>query len=292
VIVVRLWGGLGNQMFQYALGRRLAIANDVPLKLDLSALVRDPLRRFGCDLFCIRARIAVPADLAMFSEARPARAGRSRPASWWRVARRPRAVKVKERSLTFDPAVLATRSPALLFGYWQSERYFVEISPTIRADFRLAEPMTAGRNELLGRIASCNAVSVHIRRGDYVTNPAANAFHGTIDAEWYRRSLDLMVEWTGDPTFFVFSDDPAAARALLQTDRPTVFVDPGADGRDAEDLHLMAACRHHVIANSSFSWWGAWLNPNPARRVIAPAEWFVGVPTRTGDRVPPGWIVL
>jgi hypothetical protein len=176
-----------------------------------------------------------------------------------------------------------------LAGYWQSERYFSDIGDVIRQDFTLVAPMVPRRLEIRRRIRDCNAVSVHVRRGDYASDPAISQSHGTCPPEWYHQTMTRMAGAIENPTFVVFSDDPAWARANLPPSRPMIFVDPGRDGRDAEDIRLMSDCRHHIIANSTFSWWGAWLNPRPDKKVIAPARWFNRAQHDTRDLIPPGW---
>jgi hypothetical protein len=244
------------------------------LKLDLSPYRTDSFRNFSCDLFRIQATIATPLDIK-------------------RVARRwlgPCAIPVvRERAFTFDAEAAMTASPAYLDGYWQSENYFSAVAEIIRHDFTLAAPMSARRADIFRQIAGCNAVAVHVRRGDYADNPRIALSHGTCPPEWHRETMGRMAAAVGDPTFFVFSDSPGWARANLPDDWPAIFVDPGLDGRDAEDIHLMAACRHQIIANSTFSWWGAWLNPRPDKRVIAPKRWFNQATHDTRDLIPSGW---
>lgn len=290
VVGVKLCGGLGNQMFQYAAGLRLANDVGAPLILDVAAFADDPQRSYQLDHFAISGRVMSPVE----AEAMRPTAARLHP----RLSRLfgrllPSGLNyVRETGFTYDPAVLRARPPAYLDGYWQSERYFVAMAERVRKEFALAQPMSAARQPLLAAIRGVMAVSVHVRRGDYVSNPAANAYHGTCAPEWYSQAIARMAALVDGPVFFVFSDDPDWARANLTVPDGTTFVDPQDDGRDFEDMHLMAACRHHIIANSSFSWWGAWLNPSPDKRVIAPARWFAGADHDTRDLLPPTWIRL
>jgi hypothetical protein len=197
---------------------------------------------------------------------------------------------VAERGFSYDPAVAALRPPVALYGNWQSERYFADIAGTIRADFTLAEPLDAIRQQLANEIAATpRSVSVHVRRGDYVTNPTANAYHGTCEPAWYAAAKARLEESLAGARYIVFSDDVAWARANLPDFADALFVEPAADGRDERDMHLMSLCRYHIIANSSFSWWGAWLDPRPDKRVIAPARWFAGAAHDTRDLIPTAW---
>jgi len=283
VIVTNIIGGLGNQMFQYAAGRRLALHLGVPLRLDLGAMADYKVHNYALRDFRI---VAEDADSAGIPAPRRGLMGKidrlfgTGPKGFQRVT---------EKAFTFDPEILDLTGDVLLVGYWQSQKYFVDVADAIRSDFSLATPWSPRSAALARDIADTKAVSVHVRRGDYVTNPQANAFHGTCSPDWYTRAMARMVETYDDPTFFVFSDDPAWARENLSSTRPMIFVEPQVGGRDAEDMLLMAACRGHVIANSSFSWWGAWLDPRDDKHVIAPSRWFLAEGMDTRDLIPETW---
>ncbi|MCK8780200.1 alpha-1,2-fucosyltransferase [Rhizobium sp. NTR19] len=284
MIVTRIIGGLGNQMFQYAAGRALAIASQAPLKLDLSEMEKYKLRSFALDQFKIQVQPAKPAEL-------PARRPKTlidRVSGIWN--RRPHYEHVVETSMTFDPTVLQRRGEIYLSGYWQSEKYFSAVAAEIRSDFNLKGAMSEMRDGTRTQIVSAaSPVSVHVRRGDYVTNPAANAVHGTCPPEWYDEAMSRMQQRHANVTFFIFSDDPQWARENLHSTSPMHFVEPQGDGRDGEDMHLMAACHDHIIANSSFSWWGAWLNPRMDKHVIAPRQWFKAQDKDDRDIIPASW---
>ncbi|MFN4276643.1 MAG: alpha-1,2-fucosyltransferase [Ferrovibrio sp.] len=286
MIVIRLLGGLGNQMFQYAFGRRLALERGVPLKLDIESFRSDKLRNYELGHLNIKAELAHKADLANMIpwpqrlHPRLARLGRYWPS---------RMPTVHERGFQFNPAALNCGSSAYLIGYWQSERYFSTIADTIRAEFQPVQPLSAQRIALAEQMATVNAISLHVRRGDYASNPVTLEHHGLCPIEWYVEAMGRMAERIIDPVFFVFSDDPEWTRSNLPHRWPLVFVDPQGDGRDFEDMHLMARCRHHITANSSFSWWGAWLNPRPDKLVFAPRRWFATNALDTRDLIPDTW---
>lgn len=286
LIVVQLCGGLGNQMFQYALGRHLSLATGSRLRFDLALLADDPQRSFALGGFCIAGAVATADEIAELPLA---------PRHGWvaRVMRRfSRDISVREKAFPFDPQILAATPPTYLRGYWQSEKYFAQIAPQIRQDFRLTSPMVESRGRIAGEIEATQAISVHVRRGDYVSNATANAYHGTCSPEWYERAMSHLASVVENPVFFVFSDDPDWARRNLRAKGRMKFVAPQSDIKDHEDMHLMAMCQHHIIANSSFSWWGAWLNPDPQKRVVAPARWFNQAGHYTGDLIPPAWTCL
>jgi hypothetical protein len=288
MIVTNLCGGLGNQMFQYAFGRRLALDHKTSLWLDISSFKGgeargETPRNYRLHFFRIKARLLPPwlgALLLPFPRRLPPR--------FAKMPRWPGLVsKLTEEGMGYNPKALQAGGSLYVEGYWQTERYFAAVADEIRADFQLAEPMTDMRQAIAAQM-SASAVSVHVRRGDYITNANAAAFHGTCSPEWYARAMNHMAENVKDPRFFVFSDDPEWSRANLPSFPQMVFIDPQPDGREFEDIHLMSHCRHHIIANSSFSWWGAWLNPSPDKKVIAPERWFLAEADLT-DRVPASW---
>jgi len=285
VIVTRIVGGLGNQMFQYAVGRAVSIASAQAFKLDLTEMERYTLHSLQLDQFNIQAEIALPEEVPF--PARKSLFGRTINA----VRNRRRINQVFEKSLSFNSDILELRSSAYLSGYWQSEKYFSAHADTIRRDFSLKRSLSRERLDTLAKICkSTFPVSVHVRRGDYVTNAVANSIHGTCEPGWYRTAMTTMT--ASNPTFFVFSDDPNWARENLPAFEKMYFVEPQADGRDAEDMHLMASCRSHIIANSTFSWWGAWLNPDKAKKVIAPSRWFRTEERNSDDILPSDWYRL
>lgn len=286
MIIVRLLGGLGNQMFQYALGRHLSLERQVSLMLDTRPLDDDALRDYALGNFQVEARVALASDL---SGLLPWPVHLPRKLAW--MPRWPgRVPLLLERGYPFDPAVLQAPKSICLEGFWQSERYFSKVSDQIRHDFQLSQPLSKKRQAIAANIAKTNAISVHVRRGDYVSNATTQAFHGTCSPEWYDTTMSKMATEVNSPTFFIFSDDPDWARKNLPVNWPCNFIEPQNDGRDHEDMHLMSLCQHHIIANSSFSWWGAWLNPDPNKRVFAPAQWFANAANDTRDLLPDDWL--
>jgi hypothetical protein len=264
VIVAGLFGGLGNQMFQYAAARAVALRTGATLALDLSWFPTQSKQDFGLAAFPISATLL---------DATQPTPGGSR-----------RLPVVKERGFHFQPAVLTSAPSCYLEGYWQSERYFEAVADDIRRDFRL-DPIPEAeslRNQDLDR-----AVSVHVRRGDYVAEPETLAYHGICSLEYYARAMDLARRLVPDARFFLFSDDPAWVEANLGG--PDAVVVSEQDSPAHRDLLLMALCRHHVLANSSFSWWGAWLS-RPGGVTVAPRPWFLAPENNTKDLLPPAWL--
>jgi hypothetical protein len=273
MVIVRLLGGLGNQMFQYAAGRALADRLGAELLLDTRsldhALARNPYTRraYALEPFNVRARLATAADLECW------------PVWVVEIGLRLRFVRPLfrrwrfESGIAYDASVLALREPVCLIGYWQSERYFVEIAGGIRADFTLRQPLADANAELLELARSGLSVGLHVRRGDFVNLNDAAQVHGLCSIDYYRRAIGLVRARSPECHFLVFSDDPQWARAELPLGPTAIFVTGNAETPE-QDLALMRACKHHIIANSSFSWWAGWLGYSPEQIVIAPAPWY------------------
>lgn len=287
-VTVRLIGGLGNQLFQYATARALALRNGGAVRLDVSGFEAYGLRRYELDAYPIGATLASAQDLAAFETQSP-------PAGiLGRVMRklRPPARIYREPHFHYDPQLASQELPIYLDGYWQSERYFVEAADQLRRDLTPREPLDPDNAALADQIDAAEAVSLHVRRGDYVSNAHTNAYHGVCSLDYYRAAIALMRQRVDTPHFFVFSDDHDWTRENLRIDGPTTYVTANPADRGFRDMQLMARCRHHVIANSSFSWWGAWLNPSPHKIVVAPKGWFASQDNDTRDLLPTGWIRL
>ncbi|MHC1697482.1 MAG: alpha-1,2-fucosyltransferase [Geobacteraceae bacterium] len=175
-------------------------------------------------------------------------------------------------------------------GYWQSEKYFAAIRALLKNEFTLRVPLDGDDLQLAEKIRTCNAVSLHVRRGDYLTNPQAAKHHGTCDRDYYDQAVSFIKQKIPAARLFIFSDDPQWSEANMSYDLPTTIVSKTDGTTEGRDLTLMSSCRHHIIANSSFSWWGAWLGDNPEKLVIAPMHWFNDPARSTGDLIPEGWL--
>lgn len=286
-VIVRLVGGLGNQMFQYAAGRAVAVRNEAPLTLDLSWFGTDPERQYALAPFMINARIR---DDQNRERLKP---------SWveWFAGRVRRTLNFPcqgvpvffEKSFRYDPEIEVISAPIILNGYFQSERYFSSIQSLIAEEFSLQHEPKSATAEMLALIHASDAICVHIRRGDYITNSSANAYHGTCGLEYYNDALAEVSTGLRNPHCFVFSDDPLWVRENFKTSILMTLVDIHGTQEAHEDLRLMRECRHFVIANSSFSWWGAWLSASEGKRVVAPKVWFKNSENATTDLIPSGW---
>lgn len=286
MIITQINGGLGNQMFQYAAGRSLALRHDVDLVLDTRIFEGKSQFGFGLDHFNHAARQGLPSEVPP-----ERRQNRLRYLLWRGLRLKPHLVR--ETGLSYNAGFDGLGDGVYLKGYWQSERYFKAVEDTIRADFRIVTPPSPENAALLAELAQLPAISLHIRRGDYVNNSRTNATHGTCTLDYYARAAELIAgKMATKPVIFTFSDDPAWVRENLVLPYEMRVMKHNDSDHNYEDLRLMSACRHHIIANSSFSWWGAWLNPSPDKMVVSPARWFADPAMVNDDIWPESWIRL
>ena len=294
MVIVRLSGGIGNQMFQYAAARRVSCVNNAPLFLDL-AWFQEPgwwtQRNYELGAFRITGEEASDDVVNAFKTKRQNALFRRLPFFLKKRIFHTRQTHIIEKSFDFDPDILNLHDNVYLDGHWQSEKYFSDIEPVIRREFSFRTDPTESNRRMLARIASCESVSIHIRRGDYVTLPEANAFHGLCPPSYYQSAVDYLARQLDRPVIFVFSDDIAWAKENLTFLYETHFMDHNGPERGDEDMRLMSACRHHIIANSSFSWWGAWLCNHPDKMVCVPSKWF-NSKSETPDNIPASWVRL
>ncbi len=292
MIILQLTGGLGNQMFQYAFGRSTALRLGVGLRIDITNHTLQIHN--GVELgrvFGIPVQIATTADV--------------RSVLGWQYSRFTRGLLrragagalicksyIAEQGFGFKPEFLQVSDNVFLSGYWQSEKYFHNVADTIRSDFRFcllpSEPNVALAAAI--NMPGVDSVSLHIRRGDYVHNAAVNAIHGSCSLAYYQDAMALVAGRVKNPHFYVFSDDVNWVAGNLPMPYPHTLVDHNRGSSSYEDMRLMSTCRHHVIANSSFSWWGAWLNDKAGKIVVAPKRWFSNADVV--DVLPEGWIRL
>lgn len=288
MLAVRLMGGLGNQLFQYAFGRQLAHTLGVPLHLDLRSygefVLGQTVRSYELGVYPIQATIADATALPHLKTSRPGRMFAKIQSSLGLQ------LDVVEHMPPGYRADLPRKRNALYVGYWQSAEYFTAIANDIRTELQPKNEPNELNREYGIRIAACEAISIHVRRGDYASVAHTQQTHGLAPIDYYRESIRTIRERVPGAVFFVFSDDLAWCRENLPLGDSAVFVEGNGGAMAFEDLRLMSRCRHHIIANSSFSWWGAWLNPNPSKIVISPARWFADASIDTTGMVPPEWL--
>lgn len=294
MIIVKLMGGLGNQMFQYAAAKRLAWRHGTSLNLDLSFLESKQTggtpRRFQLEHLNIIAQKASRMEIALMT-------GKGN--SFLETA----AVQIlqktgftkhnpnicRETHFHFDPEILALPDNTYLEGYWQSEKYFKGIGAIIRSEFTVKSPLSEKNLALAEIIQATNSVSVHVRRGDYVTDEKTNASHGVCNPDYYLECESRIGHTVNNPHLFVFSDDSEWVIENIRFKHPVTYVSHNSC-EAYQDLRLMSLCKHNIIANSSFSWWGAWLSAHTDKIILVPEKWFNDASLDTRDLIPESWI--
>lgn len=291
MIIVQLLGGLGNQMFQYAAGKRLATEKGTKFKLDISSYKSETLRAYKLHHFKITADIATQEECDYFI-ATNIQGKIRRLLERQLLPRSRRHIYYEKTPYQFESAILHTPKQVYLKGYFQNENYFKSVESIIRNDFNIITPSNEVNRAIAERIRNVEAVSVHIRRGDYATNPQTRVVHGLLPLQYYKNAIEKIAQEVDKPHFFIFSDDPDWAKEHLQLTFPTIWINHNDAQHDYEDLQLMSLCQHHIIANSSFSWWGAWLSSNLNKKVYAPERWLLDNSIDFTDVVPHQWIRL
>jgi hypothetical protein len=299
MIVVRLMGGLGNQMFEYAAGLRLAARHRTELKLDLTFLLdRTPrpnfvFRDLDLDVFPIAIEAASDSEVRRFRSL----AGDGRPSLLRRAMNKfARETVYIERAPEFDAVVLDLPDNTYLEGYFQDERYFADVRDEVRRRFTLPPAGAAigvATRALADRIRADDAICLNVRRGDYVTNPEAAKFHGVCSKSYYDRGVSELRRRGVTGKVYVFSDDVDWCRdAFPEADGFTV-VGHEHDGERFElKLWLMSLCSHFVIPNSSYGWWAAWLSTTAGKLVVRPSRWFRDPGRAAVNVCPRDWIAV
>ena len=261
MVIVYIMGGIGNQLYQYAAGRRLAHKLNTELKLDVTFYEHDNLRPYALNLFNIKESIATPEEISAmkrFKESQPAR---------------------------FIPEILNFPDNVWLYGYWQYEEYFADISDILRREFTLKKSLSPIAQHWKEKIiAAENSVSLHFRHGDFIYSPR-NSYVNHFEVpslDYYYKCIEILKSEYKNLTLFVFSDNLKWCKENLRADLPTEFIE-GKDMQDVEELYLMSLCKHNIRSKSTFSWWGAWLNQNPDKKVFSPISNVEKIPPKLTD---------
>ena len=280
--IIQFLGGLGNQMFQYALYKALQKKHP-NVKADLHGYRNYALHN-GFELeniFNIKLNKISPFTKNLYNKHNR---------KWlYRKLRRVlnlRNAYQEEKSLfAFDPSILADPKSRFYWGYWQNLQYFEAIAEELKIDFEFKQELTGENQQILEQIKQTDSVSIHVRRGDYLKDPLLGGLCGP---EYYQTAINYMQANVASPVFFVFSDDIAWCQKHLTLEQAKFITwNKGTDSYI--DMQLMSACKHNIIANSSFSWWAAWLNPNVAKMVIYPKKWVNDHQTIESMSTPENW---
>lgn len=291
MIIVKLTGGIGNQMFQYAFAWYLSIKHNTEIKIDLQDLsgnIEVSHEQLWLNVFNIQLKSATKGEVFYFK--RKTLYGSTTLLKIHKYLYKKKLIE----QVNFDYKKVyeknATKN-SYLVGFWQSEKFFKNMKEEILRLYSFPEPDIANK-KITDEISQANSISIHIRRGDYLTNPENFKNHGVCSLEYYKNAVHQIIEKVTQPFFYIFTDDINWVKKEFHLDFPYKIVGWNTGDQAYRDMQLMSYCKHNIIANSSFSWWGAWLNKNPEKVVIAPKNWFNERDWNTEDIIPKEWIKM
>ncbi|MGZ6540009.1 MAG: alpha-1,2-fucosyltransferase, partial [Bacteroidia bacterium] len=288
-------GGLGNQMFQYAFGKSLALKHNVNLKLDISALndksIKEEytIRNFALGNFNVHADLASAQEIKQFVKNK---AGKLIDLASLYFPFKAENFYLREPSFSFFKKAFNAPANSYVDGYWQTEEYFSSIRKELLKELSPIKSLSPESILIADKMRKGESVSIHVRRGDYISIPQNNVLFETCSESYYYEAIKMIRNKFPDSFFYIFSDEPEWFKNNIRIDFPVEFVTHNIRENSYEDLVLMSLCKHNIIANSSFSWWGAWLNENPDKIVIAPKHWFKDKSKNTKNLIPQKWIQI
>lgn len=285
MIIVRMVGGVGNQLFCYAYAKSLQ-QKGYDVKIDISTFKFNKIDSYEFDKYNIDIPIStLEENERLFNNSLLSK-----------ILKRfgiDISNKVREKSLLFDESLLRINDNSYVDGYFQNEKYFYDIRDIILEQISINRPLSNFTKSIQKKINSLNnTCSIHVRRGD-MANDINVKIHGVCSVEYYNNAIEYLKNKLGEVNYFIFSDDFEWCRSNLKIDN-AIFVESDEHRIAHEDIYLMSLCDHNIIANSTFSWWGAWLNDNVSQISIAPMEWFKDkkYQKQSQDIVPNGWIKI
>ena len=281
MVIAHTIGGLGNQLFQYAAARSIAERFQVPVKLDVSAFSAYKLRDFDLDKFNVHFDRATEAEIALLKP------GGNLAKALQYLRPKPKRTYHRERSYRYDKSFAHIGPDVYIKGYFQSEKYFLPIASLLRKEFTIKEDYVKSVQDLGQELRQPGSVAIHIRRGDY-TDPEILRVHGILPVEYYKSAIAYIRDRVPSSRFYFFSNDMEWTKQHLPLES-AVYVSGLRTKDHFEDFYLMSQCHHNIIANSSYSWWTAWLNNHPDKIVIAPKNWFTEKKNNY-DRTPDSWL--
>jgi hypothetical protein len=286
MIIVKITGGLGNQMFQYAMGKKLALKHNSQLILDTSELLlfQNPYNKrfFELEVFpTIKENLLFLSDNYLIKSFYYYKI-------WIKLYRKIKGIRAIYQDLQLAPEYYSSLPDQVyLDGIWNSESFFKGYESTIRNSFVFNSNLDDANQKWLEKINNCTSISLHVRRGDYLSDQHRSIYN-ICNRIYYQNAMDFIIQSVSNPQFFVFSDDISWAKENINHPNYIFYyVENNTGSQSFEDMRLMSHCAHHITANSTFSWWGAWLNSNPGKIVLAPAKWYRIHPSM---QLPDGWI--
>jgi hypothetical protein len=300
MIVVKLFGGLGNQLFQYAFGKKISLKTNQKLYLEIeSGFKNDPYERnYNLSPFNIQENLLkndpISIDLDYLSMDKKNWHGKIKnyliglKRRNWRI--------ITEINLEYDDSIETIKKHSFLNGYWQSEKYFKDVRKEILYDIQLKAPFKNENAIISKKMSEVVSVALHIRRMHGLELPGQHhhKIHGGLDFDYYQKAIKIIADKHPNVELFVFSDDIKWAKGNFKSHFPIEFMSQNDDAHNYLDLILMSQCKHQIIANSTFSWWGAWLNQNPEKIVVTPNMWFIDpeMNAQTQDLIPLEWLKI
>lgn len=293
MILITLQGGLGNQMFQYAFAKVLASKNKAKIVIEDSIYKLQEKkegytpRNFELDIFNNEYIFAEKKDLELFKNL----------SFFYKVKKKLKLnypKKYNEISFDYSSKAHLLKSPVFVTGYFQSFKYFVGFEKLVKKIFVFPiDKLSQENKDLIPILRKPNTVAVHVRRGDYITDRTTNQVHGVCDINYYMQAISVTLSQIQNPTFVFFSDDTEWVKEKFENlDSDKIFISHNKNENSWIDMFLMSICSHNIIANSSFSWWGAWLNENPQKIVVAPKKWFQAKEVDINSIIPEEWIKI
>lgn len=286
IFIVKFNGGLGNQMFQFAFARALELKTGIKTIFDMSFFEKRYARPFELDIFGLK----VPAVKNFLTKLHLQ--------AIWTLRKKLNGKNFfglnfySEPHFEFDKNLFNLKPNTYIEGFFQSEKYFAQIENELRSDFQFKNKPDEQNQKLIEKIETTNSISLHIRRGDYVQKKRYQNAYATCCLDYYRRGVEYISKNAENPILFIFSDDIEWVKENLKLPYECVYVSHNTGAKSYEDMRLMSLCKHNIIANSSFSWWGAWLNNNKEKIVIAPLKWFNDEKIIQTDVIPTNWVRL
>jgi len=293
-VIVSLYGGLGNQLFQYSAAKSLALRNNAPLVLDLywfsivDQLKNTTPRNYALASFNVKSELTSIGLPWHQNRSLLSRIGSK--FSFFSQTAHDDIPIYSENGNGFDKNLNKITGPIWLNGYWQSYKYFEDISDSIKSEIGLIGSLSKNSLDIYKKIISSQSICLHIRRGDYVFNSNASQTHGVCNHSYYKEGVKIAAKGLKKPIVFIFSDDPDWVRKNLKLTFETFIVDANDADNAHQDLWLMQSCQRFVIANSTLSWWAAWLSKNQEKIVVAPRKWFLSKKLDSSDLIPPSWV--
>ena len=285
MIITEINGGLGNQLFQYAAGLALSNKHNTPLKVNTNFNSLDTSRSLALTHFNIDVN---QADQSEINHLYPSSSLNRKIQSILPTSRKS---FYKEQKFSFQSNFSQLSSSVYLKGYWQSERYFSSIDQIIKEKYILDPACYKNASDFIQYLPSHESVSIHVRKGDYLKAPY-NAYYAELNNEYYQKATAFLKQICPNLKVYIFTDDPSWVKQNLDLGLPFELASGNATNSMFEDFQAMRSCKYHVIANSSFSWWTAWLSAHPDKKVVAPNHWFKNSQQDTVDLIPKSWNIL